>query len=189
MKRLLTLAGSLSLALSSAILAGESYKIENVHSSVIFKTRHMQTANAWGRFNDFSGELNFDSKDLAKSTLSLTVKAGSVDTNSEKRDKHLRGADFFNVKEYEAITFKSTSAKKVASNTYAITGDLTLLGVTKVVTVSCEYYGEGKGPRGNKIVGAEATLKVKRSDFGMKFGLPNIGDEVTLIISVEALGS
>ncbi len=189
MMRILSLAGSLSLALSSFATAGESYKIENVFSTVIFKARHMQTANAWGRFNDLSGELNLESNDLTKSTLSITVKADSVDTNSEKRDKHLRGADFFNVKEHPSITFQSTAAKKVEGNTYELTGDLTMLGVTKSVTATCEYYGEGKGPRGNKIVGAEATLKVKRSDFGMKFGLPNIGDEITLIISVEALGS
>ena len=175
------------LGSTSTLVAGEKYKIESVFSSVLFKIQHMQTANAWGRFNEIDGSLDYDAADPTKSTLELTINPASVDTNSEKRDQHLVGPDFFNAKEFDKIAFKSTSIKKVGEKEYELTGDLTMLGVTKSVTAKGEFYGEGKGPKGDKIVGAEATFKVKRTDFGMNYGVPNIGDEVTLIVSVEAL--
>ena len=175
------------LASTSGLLAGEKFKIESVFSSVLFKVRHMQTANAWGRFNKIDGSLDYDATDPTKSVLEITIDPKSVDTNSEKRDQHLVGPDFFNAKEFDKITFKSKSIKKVSDERYELTGDLTMLGVTKTVTATGEFYGEGKSPKGDKIVGAEATFKVKRSDFGMTYGVPNIGDEVTLIVSVEAL--
>lgn len=175
------------LASTSGLLAGEKFKIESVFSSVLFKVRHMQTANAWGRFNKIDGALDYDAADPTKSVLQITIDPKSVDTNSEKRDQHLVGPDFFNAKEFDKITFKSKSIKKVSDERYELTGDLTMLGVTKTVTATGEFYGEGKSPKGDKIVGAEATFKVKRSDFGMSYGVPNIGDEVTLIVSVEAL--
>ena len=173
-----------------SLVAGEKYDIESVFSTVLFKVRHMQTANSWGRFNEISGTLDYDSGDLSKSALEITIKAASVDTNNEQRDKHLRGPDFFNSKEFEHITFKSTAMKKVNEKTYALTGKLTMLGVSKTVTANCRFFGEGRSPRSDKkILGAEATLSIKRSDFGMNYGLPNVGDEVTLIVSVEALES
>jgi polyisoprenoid-binding protein YceI len=175
------------LGSTSTLVAGEKYKIESVFSSVLFKVRHMQTANAWGRFNEIAGLLDYDAADPTKSKLELTINPSSIDTNSEKRDEHLVGPDFFNAKEFDKITFKSTSIKKVGEKDYELTGDLTMLGVTKTVTAKGEFYGEGKSPKGDKIVGAEATFKVKRTDFGMNYGVPNIGDEVTLIVSVEAL--
>lgn len=175
------------LASTSGLLAGEKFKIESVFSSVLFKVRHMQTANAWGRFNKIDGSLDYEAADPTKSVLEITIDPTSIDTNSKKRDQHLVGPDFFNAKEFDKITFKSKSIKKVSDKGYEITGDLTMLGVTKTVTATGEFYGQGKSPKGDKIVGAEATFKVKRTDFGMNFGIPNIGDEITLIVSVEAL--
>ncbi|MEN9019440.1 MAG: YceI family protein, partial [Verrucomicrobiales bacterium] len=175
------------LASTSGLLAGEKFKIESVFSSVLFKVRHMQTANAWGRFNKIDGSLDYEAADPTKSVLEITIDPTSIDTNSKKRDQHLVGPDFFNAKEFDKITFKSKSIKKVSDKGYELTGDLTMLGVTKTVTATGEFYGEGKSPKGDKIVGAEATFKVKRTDFGMNFGIPNIGDEITLIVSVEAL--
>ena len=175
------------LASISGLVAGEKFKIESVFSSVLFKVRHMQTANAWGRFNKIDGSLDYDATDPTKSVLKITIDPTSIDTNSKKRDQHLVGPDFFNAKEFNKITFKSTSIKKVSDEAYELTGELTMLGATKTVTASGEFYGEGKSPKGDKIVGAEATFKVKRTDFGMNYGVPNIGDEVTLIVSIEAL--
>ncbi len=186
-QRLLQASIATLFATTFPLTAGEKYEIESVFSTVLFKVRHMQTANAWGRFDQVAGTLDYENGDLTKSSLALTIKADSVNTNSEKRDDHLRGPDFFNAKEFETITFKSTKIEKSGED-YMITGDLTMLGVTKSVTATCEFYGEGKSPRGDqKILGAEATFKVKRTDFGMNYGVPNIGDEVTLIVSVEAL--
>ncbi len=175
------------LASTSGLVAGEKFKIESVFSSVLFKVRHMQTANAWGRFNKIDGSLDYDAADPTKSVLEITIDPTSIDTNSKKRDQHLVGPDFFNAKEFNKIIFKSTSIKKVSDEAYELTGKLTMLGVTKTITASGEFYGEGKSPKGDKIVGAEATFKVKRTDFGMNYGAPNIGDEVTLIVSIEAL--
>ncbi|NCF90373.1 MAG: polyisoprenoid-binding protein, partial [Verrucomicrobiaceae bacterium] len=165
------------LASTSGLLAGEKFKIESVFSSVLFKVRHMQTANAWGRFNKIDGSLDYEAADPTKSVLEITIDPTSIDTNSKKRDQHLVGPDFFNAKEFDKITFKSKSIKKVSDKGYEITGDLTMLGVTKTVTATGEFYGQGKSPKGDKIVGAEATFKVQRTDFGMNFGIPNIGDE------------
>lgn len=176
------------LAISLPVSAGEKYTIESVFSTVLFKVKHMQTANAWGRFNELEGTLDYDPADPAKSQLEIKVKAASVDTNNERRDNHLRGPDFFNAKEFEDIVFKSTGIRKVGGDDYVMTGELTMLGVTRPAEAKCEFFGEGKSPRGDqKIVGAEATFTVKRTDFGMNYGVPNVGDEVTLIVSVEAL--
>ncbi len=176
------------LAISLPVSAGEKYTIESVFSTVLFKVKHMQTANAWGRFNELEGTLDYDPADPAKSQLEIKVKAASVDTNNERRDNHLRGPDFFNAKEFEDIVFKSTGIRKVGGDDYVMTGELTMLGVTRPAEAKCEFFGEGKSPRGDqKIVGAEATFTVKRTDFGMNYGVPNVRDEVTLIVSVEAL--
>lgn len=188
MKCFLQLTAWALLTSSMSAVAGEAYKIESVFSTVLFKVKHMQTANAWGRFNELEGTLDFDAETPANSVLEIKVKAASVDTNNEKRDEHLRGPDFFSAKEFPHIHFKSTGFEKVTDGDYVLSGELSMLGVTKPVKAKCQFLGVGKSPRGDqKIVGAEATFSVKRTDFGMNYGVPNIGDDVTLIVSVEAL--
>jgi polyisoprenoid-binding protein YceI len=131
-----------------------------------------------GSFGDFSGMVMFNAQDPAKSTVQMEIKTASVDTGNPKRDDHLRSADFFKVKEHPTMTFKSTAAKKISEDTYEVTGNFTLLGKTKPVTATFKKTGDNAGT---------ATLKLKRSDYGMKFGIPNTADEVN--VTLELVGT
>lgn len=165
--------------------AGESYKVDPVHSTLLFKVKHFGAGNFIGRFNDVSGSFVLDEKDPAKSTVEIQVKADSIDTANEKRNQHLKGPDFFNVKQFSSISFKGKSVKKGGDHAYEVTGDLTLHGVTKEVKIQVEHVGSGKDPQGTQRAGFEATFKLKRSDFGMNFMVGPLGDEVQIIASLE----
>ena len=131
-----------------------------------------------GTFGDFTGTVSFNAQDPAKSTVQMEIKTTSVDTGIAKRDDHLRSADFFKVKEYPTMTFKSTAAKKISDDTYEITGNFTLLGNTKLVTATFKKTGENAGT---------ATLKLLRSEYGMKFRIPDTADEVS--VTLELVGA
>src|SRR5262249_41074029 len=136
-----------------------------------------------GRFNDYSGKFDIE-KDPAKTSFFLSIKVDSVDTNNVKRDEHLRAPDYFNSKQFPNITFQSTKVKPVEGG-FDLTGDLTIHGVTKSVSFhlkGCDKVVDFKGPR----VGGTTSLIIKRSDFGMTTALPALGDEVHIIIGVEA---
>jgi polyisoprenoid-binding protein YceI len=182
--RLPALLAGLVLAWSAAPARAENYKIDPTHSSLIFRVKHMGVGHIYGRFNDFSGSFSFEGKGGA---LEVEIKAVSVDTNNKDRDAHLRKADFFNAPEFPKIAFKSTSVKALNALNYEVTGNLTLHGVTKSVTAKLERIGTGKGPRGAVISGFETTFTLKRSDFGMKFGVPAIGDEVRITLAAEGI--
>jgi polyisoprenoid-binding protein YceI len=138
-----------------------------------------------GRFNEFSGEFTID-KDPAASKFSLSIKVDSVDTNNEKRDEHLRAPDFFNTKQYPALTFESTKVKTVKGG-YEVTGDLTMHGVTKPVKFTLKGGDKViEFPPGTKRIGFVSDLTVKRSDFDMKTALDSLGDEIQVSIGIEA---
>jgi polyisoprenoid-binding protein YceI len=172
-------------ALPALALAGEAYRVDTVHSTVIFRVKHMGTSYAYGRFNVLEGTFDLDPADPAKSALNFTVKTDSIDTGNPKRDGHLKSPDFFNVRQYPTITFKSRSVSSAGKDTYDVNGDLTLHGVTKPVTVKVERSGGGKGMRGESLAGIEATFALKRSDFGMKGMQGAVGDDVRVTVSVE----
>jgi polyisoprenoid-binding protein YceI len=176
---------SLLLTAPAAGAAGQSHKVDPVHSTVLFKIQHFGAGNFYGRFNDASGTIVLDPKEPGKSTVELQVKADSIDTANEKRDQHVKGPDFFNVKQFPLITFKGKDLKKTGDTKYEVTGDLTLHGVTKEVKIQAEQVGSGKGMGGEIRTGFEATFKLKRSDFGMKFMVGPVGDEVQIIASLE----
>jgi polyisoprenoid-binding protein YceI len=178
-----------ALALSLAILSlgtarAVDYEIEPSHSFVNFNLSHMKVGKAHGRFSDFSGTVNYSPKSVDASTLEFTIKAASVDTGNKKRDAHLLNRDFFDVVQFPTITFKS---KSVSAG--KITGDLTMMGVTKEIEVGFSVAGIGMHLGAKKeILGATATFSINRSDFGMKYGLPDaIGDVVEISVSIEAL--
>jgi polyisoprenoid-binding protein YceI len=144
----------------------------------------MNTAYFWGRFNNISGSFTLDEANPAASQFEFQVKVDSVDTGSTKRDTHLKSPDFFNSVQFPVIAFKSQSVKKTG-NGYEVTGDLTLHGVTKPISVHVIPSGNGKGPSGRPIAGIEATLNLKRSDFGMTNMIGMIGDDVLVNVGVE----
>jgi polyisoprenoid-binding protein YceI len=174
------------LALVPSLVQGaETYQVDPIHSTLIFQAKHMGTSNFYGRFNDVSGSFRLDDANPANGAFQVQVKAESIDTGNAKRDQHLKSPDFFNSKQFPLITFKSTQVKKGGDGSYEATGDLTLHGVTRPVSVSVAKTGAGKDPRGRQIAGVEAKLTLKRSDFGMRFMLEGVSDEVQITVSLE----
>lgn len=163
---------------------GTAYAIDLVHSSVLYRVKHVNASWHWGRFNDFSGTFTIDPQDPANNRVEVTIKTDSVDSGNSKRDDHLRSQDFFSAKEFPSISFKSTKSVKTGDNTFDLTGDLTFMGVTKPVTANVEYVGAGE-MRGVKKAGIEAKFTIKRSEFGMDKMVGPIGDDVSLIVSFE----
>jgi polyisoprenoid-binding protein YceI len=168
--------------------AAEHYKADPVHSTSVFRIKHANTAYFWGRFNDPGGSFVLDEADPTKSTFNVELLADKVDTANPKRDAHLKSPDFFNAKQYPKITFKSTSVKKGAGdNMLEVTGNLTMHGVTKPLTVAVELTGKGEFPPGTARAGVEAMFVVKMSDFEIK-GMPGaLSDEVKVVVSLEGM--
>ena len=157
--------------------AADNYAVDPMHSSVYFKISHLGLTNVFGRFDEFSGNFTLDPDDAGKCSFGLTIKTESVDTNNPKRDSHLRSPDFFNVKQFPALTFKSTAVKAVEGG-YQVTGDLEIHGVKKAITVPFTFKKTATG-------GVFAsTFTVNRNDF--KLGKPggDVGEQIKLDISV-----
>jgi polyisoprenoid-binding protein YceI len=173
---------SLGLALSA--YGADTYKVDPVHSSVVFGIKHNGVTNFYGAFKEISGTVTFDAADATKSSVELTVPVESVDTRSEKRDQHLKSPDFFNAKQFPTITFKSTKIEG-SGDSYKISGDLTIHGETKPITVDFKKGAEGKGGGGKTVSGGEARFTIKRSDYDMKFMIGPLDDDVNLILSLE----
>ncbi|MBU2489461.1 MAG: YceI family protein [Proteobacteria bacterium] len=180
---------ALALALALAAVPGQAadtYTLDPVHTSLVFSIKHLGVSWVWGRFNQVEGSYVLDRKDEAACSVSLTVDAASVDTHVEKRDEHLRSADFFNVEKFPKITFTSTSLKSNGPCCGEITGDLTLLGVTRTITAPVRMTGEGADPWGGFRTGFSTEFTLNRSDFGMTSFLPKmVGDTVNLTLDVE----
>jgi polyisoprenoid-binding protein YceI len=174
----------LALCVPTASAAPEVFEIDPVHSAVLFRTKHLNVSHVYGRFDDFSGKITVDDENLANAKVEVTVKAQSLNTGNQKRDDHLRSPDFFAVAQFPTITFTSTAVKKTGE-TYAVTGNLTLHGVTKSVTVNMQKLGKGPGPQGKTFIGFEGTLDLNRTEFGMKT-MPGLSDDVRLTLAFEA---
>lgn len=173
-----------SLAFALSAQGADTYKVDPVHSSVIFSVKHSGVTDFYGAFKEISGTVTFDAADPSKSSVELTVPVESIDTRSEKRDQHLKSPDFFNAKQFPAITFKSNKIEGSGDN-YKISGDLTIHGVTKPITADFKRGADGKGGQGKTVGGGEARFTIKRSDYDMKFMLGPLGDEVNIILSLE----
>lgn len=162
----------------------DTFQVDPVHSSIIFGIKHNGVSDFYGAFKQISGTVKFDAADPSKSSVEISVPVESVDTRNEKRDQHLKSPDFFNAGQFPTITFKST---KVEANggSYKVTGDLTLHGVTKPVTIDFKKGAETKGPKGETRTGGETRFKIKRSDYDMTFMQGPLADEVNVILSLE----
>lgn len=162
----------------------DDYAIDAAHASVTFKIQHLGIAWIHGRFNDFSGDFKLDG---GKSAFNLNIKAESIDTANKKRDDHLRSGDFFNVKQFPAITFKSTSVKTTALTGLQVTGELTMHGETKSVTFNLTGGKTAEFPKGVERIGYTAELTLNRADFGIKGFEAALGGEVHIAISFEGV--
>jgi polyisoprenoid-binding protein YceI len=168
------------------------YEIDPAHSSVLFSIRHLMVTNVRGSFTGVKGNVVYDSADPLSATAIATIDASTINTHDEKRDEHLKSADFLDVARFLAIEFKSTSVKKTGDKELEVTGDLTIHGVTKPVTLKVEEVSEeAKDPWGNTRIGVSAKTKIKRSDFGLTWNAPLetggvlVGDEVKLDFELE----
>lgn len=163
----------------------EHYKIDPVHSSVDFRVRHFVNRVS-GRFGEFSGDLHIDRDNLENSSAEVTIRVASVDTNNSDRDDHLRTDDFFDAENYPEITFISTSWEYQGDDRFHITGDLTIRGTTREVTLDAELLGFGEGRGDIFLTGWEASTSIDRTDFGVSWGTPAVGANVDIILSVQA---
>jgi polyisoprenoid-binding protein YceI len=168
------------------------WNLDPEHSTIEFRVTHMVVSQTTGRFMDYAGFIEMDAEAGTVKAIEATIKTGSVNTNHEKRDAHLRNADFLDVEHYPTITFKMKSYKKTAEG-YTAVGDLTLHGVTKEITLAGHYNGATKDPWGNARAGFNAEGKLNRKDFGMVWnkmldsGGLVVGDEVQIRLDVECI--
>jgi len=182
---LAVLAGMLFLSAPAVDAKPAGYEIDPGHSCVLFKIQHFGVSNFYGRFNKVEGTMNYDSENAAGCSVNVTIPVDSLDTNSADRDTHLKSPEFFDAATHKTITFKSTKVARTSSADHLdVTGDLTLRGVKKSITIRMEKIGEGETRFGYKA-GFEGKVKIKRSDFGMKAMIPALGDEVALTLSFE----
>jgi polyisoprenoid-binding protein YceI len=181
---------TLALAFVSAFVlsanAAETFKVDPVHSFVLFSVQHLGIANTYGRFNDIAGTVVFDKDNPSQSSVELSVPVESLDTHNSIRERSLKGPDFFDAKQFPTMTFKSTKVEG-SGDTLKVSGDLTIHGVTKPLTIDFKKGGEGRGVFGEMRGGGETRFTIKRSDFGMDFQQGAIGDEITIILSVEGI--
>jgi polyisoprenoid-binding protein YceI len=185
----------LVLALPLAALAA-TWTIDPEHSSVGFKVRHLMVSNVKGNFEKYSGTVIIDDKDITRSKVEVSIDTNSINTNVQKRDAHLRSADFFEVAKYPAMTFVSKKVAKAGKGRLRITGDLTLHGVTRSVVL--DVLGPSAEVRdvwGNIRRGAAATTRISRKDFGLTWnqvleaGKVAVGDEVDISLEIEMIKS
>jgi polyisoprenoid-binding protein YceI len=173
-------------------LSGE-YEIDVAHSRIGFVARHAMVTKVRGHFAEFTGTIHADGSDLGASRVELSIKVASVDTASEQRDAHLRTNDFFAADQHEEIRFVSTAVEQTGPTTLDVTGDLTIRGITRPVTLAAELTGAATDPWGGERIGFEATTVINRKDFGVNFNAPLeaggvlVSDKVTIEIDVEAV--
>jgi len=186
MKKLLlsTFAGIATLTASVAAYA-DSYQLDPAHTYPHFSVSHLGFSTMRGRFNSTAGTFTVD-KAKGTGSVEIEIDVNSIDTAFEKRNQHLRSPDFFNAAEFPKMTYKSTKVTLNKDNTAVVEGNLTMHGVTKPVTLNVEKITCGANPMNKKeMCGFDATATIKRSDFGMNYGLPAIGDEINMNIEAE----
>lgn len=180
----------LGLVVHAAPLAAETYQIDPMHSGVMFRVRHFGISTVTGRFDRFSGTVVYDKKNPKAWKAEAVIDAASVNTKIEKRDNHLRSAEFFDVAKSSEIIFRSTGVVEVKGNKAKLLGNLTMHGQTKPVALDLEIGGVMTDPKGTQHLGATATTKeFKRSSFGVNGGAGMVGDDVEIILEIEAVAA
>lgn len=188
MKRAILVAPLLAATVASAQVS--EWDLDKAHSSAEFKVSHMVVSNVVGKFTDMDATLQFDGTDLATGSVEATIAVGSVNTGNDRRDGHLKSADFFDAEQYPSMTFKSSKVIPGEGNEFQLVGDLTMRGVTKEVTFDCEFNGTVDA-MGTTKAGFTATTKVNRQDYGINWNktLDNgglvAGDQVKITLELE----
>ncbi len=197
MKRLTVLISIAAMALATAAFAAPAkFTFDPPHTEVGFSIRHI-FSKIPGKFTDFGGTLLYDNKAITASSVEFTIQSKSINTGNERRDGHLRSADFFDVEKFPTLTFKSTKVSAIQDGKFQVTGDFTMHGVTKPLTLDCELLGEGDASVGGRAMGYRAGFDAKttlnRKDYGIVYntvldaGGTMLGDDVAIEIHVEAV--
>jgi polyisoprenoid-binding protein YceI len=190
MKRVSALIVALLLSASS-VFAQTTWELDKVHTNVMFTVSHMVVAEVTGSFKDFDASISGSKADYSDAQATMNIKVASISTDNEKRDAHLRSDDFFAADKFPEIAFKSKSFKKTGENTYKITGDFTMRGVTKTIELDAKYKGEVSDPWGNIKSGWKVTGSIDRTDYGVNWnkaieaGGFVVGKTVELTINAE----
>jgi len=194
MKRIIASISTVILLAIPVIASAALWNIDPDHSNVGFKVRHLMVSNVKGSFEKFTGVVDINDKDITKSKVEVTIDTASINTNVQKRDEHLRSADFFDVARYPTMTFVSKKVAKAGKDNLKVTGDLTLHGVTREVVLDVEPLAlESKDPWGNLRRGTTATTKINRKDFGLVWnkaletGGVAVGEEVLITLEIEMI--
>lgn len=189
MKKILMVALAATFLSFPARAAVEAYELESPHTQILFNVNHLGFSNSWGKFLEYDGAIQFDRENPANSKVDVTIKTASIEMNDKAWNDHLKNADFFDVEQFPVMTFKSTGIEVTGDDTAKINGDLTIKGVTKPVVLDTTMNKVGNHPmKGTPMAGFSATTTIKRSDFGINYGLPMVGDEVKIILEAEAHG-
>ena len=175
-----------------AIGSKTTWKLDPSHTLVEFSAKHLMITTVKGRFTDVEGVIHAEDKDIKNSSVEATLKAATIDTRTEQRDNHLRSADFLDVENFPAITFKSTAIEG-NKHEFKLIGDLTIRGVTKPITLDVTYEGQTKDPWGGERIGFSASGKIDRRDFGLTWNVVleagglTVGNDIKINIEVEAV--
>jgi polyisoprenoid-binding protein YceI len=166
-----------------------TYDVDATHTFIHYTVDHLGVAPNMGRFDAAKGTIDFTPDDLGAASVKVVVDASSLDTGNDKRDGHLKSADFLNVEQYPTITFTAEGFEAVEgeADTWLVPGTLSLHGVTQDIEVTVHKTGEGEGMQGEQRIGFRTTFTIKRSDYGMDKMIPAIGDEVTMDIIIEGV--
>ncbi|MGC3003949.1 YceI family protein [Streptomyces sp. G35A] len=173
-------------------LTGE-YTIDPAHTTIGFVARHAMVTNVKGSFQDFTGTLSLDGADPSRSTAVIDVVMDSIETGNADRDGHLKSADFFRTDEFPTMTFRSTEVEALGGGDYRLTGDLTILGTTRPLTIDLEFNGAAKDPFGNERVGFEGKAEILRSEWGLTWnaaletGGVLVSDKIKLNFDISAI--
>ena len=189
MKKSLAVLAFAAAGLASLPALADKYVIDTkgAHASINFSIQHLGYSYLTGRFNNFSGDFTYDPKDVAASTINVTIDTTSVDSNHAERDKHLRSGDFLNVEKFPKATFVSKKIVPDDGDEFDVVGDLTLNGVTKSITIEVDKVGEGKDPWGGYRVGFEGETEIALKDFNITKDLGPASQTVKLELHVEVI--
>ena len=189
MKKSLAILAFAAAGLASLPALADKYVIDTkgAHASINFSIQHLGYSYLTGRFNNFSGDFTYDPKDVAASTINVTIDTTSVDSNHAERDKHLRSGDFLNVEKFPKATFVSKKIVPDDGDEFDVVGDLTLNGVTKSITIDVDKVGEGKDPWGGYRVGFEGETEIALKDFNITKDLGPASQTVKLELHVEGI--
>ncbi len=178
----------LGLLANAALAEQERYLFDKAHTNILFFVEHLGFSRMAGEFHEYDGEFIFDREDPTRSSVEITIQTESVDTDHDELNAHLRTADFFDTATHPTMTFKSESIERAGDNTALITGNLTMLGVTQPVTLDVTFNKADVHPVNEKyIAGFSGRTTIKRSDYGMTFLVPAVGDEVEVVLEVEGI--